>query len=98
MSRPLFVEPEAAADLDDAIQWYESRSTGLGLEFARVVRATLAGIERAPLQFPEAAAGIRSAVLRRFPYAMYSVIDTECVAVIELFHHRRDPGRWQARR
>ena len=40
MSLPLVVEPEAAAELEEAVQWYEARSVGLGLELARIVRAT----------------------------------------------------------
>jgi hypothetical protein len=44
------------------------------MEFARVVRATFAVIERTPLQFPAAAPGTRRAVLRRFPYAVYFAV------------------------
>jgi len=98
VNRPLVIEPEAAAELEDAVQWYESRRAGLGLEFARVVRVALAAVEREPLHFPEAEPGIRYAVLRRFPYASYFVLDAERVAVIAIFHHRRDPAQWQARR
>jgi len=35
----LRVEPEAEAELEEAITWHELRRRGLGLEFARVVRA-----------------------------------------------------------
>jgi len=32
MSTPLFVRPEAAADLQDAFEWYEKRASGLGAQ------------------------------------------------------------------
>lgn len=96
--RPLVVEPEAAAELDEAVQWYEGRSAGLGLEFARMVRATFAAIERSPQQFPEAVPGIHRAVMRRFPYAVYFLIDVDRIAVTAVFHHRRDPSHWQSGR
>ena len=41
VNQPLVIEPEAAAELEDAVQWYKSRRAGLGLEFARVVRRFL---------------------------------------------------------
>lgn len=98
MSLPLVVEPEAAAEIEEAVQWYEGRSVGLGLELARLVRATFSVIERTPLQFPEVERGIRRAVMRRFPYAVYFIVDPDRIAVIAIFHHRRDPARWQSRR
>ena len=55
-------------------------------------------IERTPLQFPEVERGIRRAVIRRFPYAAYFIVDPERIAVIAIFHHRPDPARWQTRR
>ena len=44
----LFLRKPARADIAEAFQWYEARSTGLGFEFLRAVRVALAGIERAP--------------------------------------------------
>ncbi|MEO7966525.1 MAG: type II toxin-antitoxin system RelE/ParE family toxin [Gemmatimonadaceae bacterium] len=70
----LVVDPEAAAELEEAVQWYERRNVGLGLEFARVIRAVFALVERTPLQFPEAMPGIRRAVVRRFPYSGYFTV------------------------
>ena len=46
----LFVRKAARADLAEAFRWYEQRRVGLGHEFMRVARVTLAEIARA-LQF-----------------------------------------------
>lgn len=48
----LVVRPLAAADLDEAFAWYESRSVGLGVDFLRAVDACFAAIEAAPLAYP----------------------------------------------
>ena len=98
MTSPLVIEPEAEAEFAEAVQWYDARHPGLGAEFARTIRAALADIERAPLRFPIVSGTTRRAVLRRFPYAIYFVIDPEQIAVIAIFHGRRDPTRWQVRR
>ena len=43
MTPRLLLEPEAELDLEEARIWHEERSTGLGAEFLRNVRATLGG-------------------------------------------------------
>ena len=40
--------PEARDELLEARAWYESKATGLGLEFARVVEAAVALASRNP--------------------------------------------------
>lgn len=91
--------PEARLDLLEASAWYEERSPGLGAEFARAVDVTTAGILRFPESFPTAYDDVRMAVLRRFPYALLYVVDSERgeIIVLACFHHRRDPTDWPGR-
>ena len=98
MTPRLLLEPEAELDLEGARIWYEERAKGLGLEFLRNVRATLAVIERQPDLFPIVHATVRRATLRRFPYAVYYVAEDSVTAVIGCLHSRRDPKAWQSRR
>jgi len=98
MTPRFLVEPEAAADLDEAFIWYELRLPGLGSEFTRAVRATFAAILRQPESFPRAHGEIRRAHVRRFPYAVYYVTAPEQLVVIAVAHSRRHPRRWQSRR
>lgn len=100
MTPRLFVRDAAAADLEDAAEWYEARRTGLGEEFLRATRALLAGIARNPRQFPVAREDetVRHARVRRFPYVVYYIPEHEYVVVIAVLHGRRDPRVWQARR
>jgi plasmid stabilization system protein ParE len=42
--------------------------------------------------------GIRRALLRRFPYAVYFAVDGDVVVVIAVLHASRDPAEWQRRR
>jgi toxin ParE1/3/4 len=94
----LDVETEAAAELEEAIDWYESRRRGLGLEFARVVRAAFAALERTPELGPLVHGRIRQVVLRRFPYAIYYVLEGDRIAVVAVIHGSRNPKRWRSRR
>lgn len=45
MTPRLLLEPDAELDLEGARIWFEERSKGLGAEFLRNVRATLAVAE-----------------------------------------------------
>lgn len=98
MTPRLSLRAEAKADIDEAFLWYEERSTGLGHEFLRALRATLAQIERNPAQFAVAVDDIRHAHLLRFPYAAYYVVDGARIVVFAVAHGRRHPRRWQSRR
>jgi plasmid stabilization system protein ParE len=94
----LFLRAAAKADLREAFDWYEERSTGLGFEFLRAARAALALIERHPSQFAIVLDDIRRVQLRRFPYAAYYFIADDRAVVIACAHGRQHPRRWSSRR
>jgi toxin ParE1/3/4 len=98
MRSRFFIEPEAEAELGEAVDWYEARVRGLGSEFLRAVRAVFALVERNPGQFPRVRNEIRRALIRRFPYAVYYVAEPDQISVIACIHTRRHPRRWQSRR
>jgi len=95
--RELIIRPEAEAELRDACDWYESRVQGLGLEFLMAIDATFAGLLRNPLQHPHIHKNVRRALLRRFPYEIFFVIDPQYIVVLAVFHAKRNPKRWEDR-
>jgi plasmid stabilization system protein ParE len=42
--------------------------------------------------------GIRRALLRRFPYAVYFAVERDVVVILAVLHVSRDPAEWQRRR
>jgi len=81
----LALSPEAEDDLHDAAAWYDAQQPGLGDVFLRSVDACFARIRRFSRGFRVDADGIRSALLRRFPYVvLFRIRDTRsevrCVA------------------
>ena len=90
----LVFRPEARKELLEAQAWYESRSVGLGFEFARAIDDSVARALRMPLAFPCIEAEFRHVITRRFPYSVvYCLAETELV-VVSCFHHRRKQGSW----
>ncbi len=52
MPPPLHVRDDAAADIDEAYRWYDTRSTGVGDQFLSEVRRALTALEGAPVRYP----------------------------------------------
>ena len=97
MSLDLVLRPEAEAEMAEAFAWYEGRLPGLGADFLVAADAVFRNIQRNPLQYPEIHRGVRRALLRRFPYQVLFIVGDRCVAVLAVFHAKRNPRRWQER-
>ena len=85
--------PEARTEVLEAQTWYESRATGLGLEFARAVEAAVASAVRNPEAFGIITSSCRRILLRRFPFSLIYRVRGNEFLVVAVFHHRRDPSK-----
>ncbi len=90
-------EPAVEADVEAAFDWYEVEEPGLGFEFLAELRAAYQRILDIPLGYQELRSGIRRALTRRFPYAVYFSIEGKTIVVIAVLHTARDPAEWQRR-
>lgn len=77
MAFDLFVASQAEADIASAFIWYEDKGSGLGVDLIRCIDATLARVHRSPLLFAKKYGEFRQAMIPRFPYAVYFVLDEE---------------------
>lgn len=91
MSTPLFVRPEAAADLQDAFEWYEKRAPGLGAQLVGELDFALASISARPFAFSRAHREMRRVFLRRFPYGVFYHVVGDRVVVLAILHTARNP-------
>ena len=97
MSLPVVLRDEAAAEFDEAFDWYEARRTGFGSVFAAEVQKVFDSIAANPLMQRVVFADIHKAVVRRFPYCVFYRPHADRVEVIAVFHTSRDPNIWQGR-
>ena len=97
MRRKLIIRPEAEAELSDAFDWYEKRVRGLGSEFLISIDATIHAIARNPFQFAEVHKDVRRALIHRFPYGVFYLVDDNRIIVLAFFHAKRNPMHWQKR-
>jgi toxin ParE1/3/4 len=94
----LVAEPRAELDIAAAYQWYEREGAGLGLEFLQELSSAYDRIVEDPLKYRDLESGIRRALLRRFPYAVYFAVESNVVVILAVLHVSRNPAEWQRRR
>ena len=97
--RPYAIEAEPAveADVEAAFNWYEREEPGLGFEFLDELRAAYQIILDRPLGYQDLRLGIRRALTRRFPYAVYFSIEENIIVIVAVLRTARDPEEWQRR-
>lgn len=98
MSTRLVVRPDAVNDLQEAINWYESKRPGLGQLFKQVVWKSVRQIIESPLAYPIVQRSIRRAKVRRFPFGIYYEIEGSQVVVLAVYHFKRSSRGWKDRR
>lgn len=87
----------ARAELVEARDWYESEATGLDRRFRQAIDALIERMSDNPRRFPSVFKNVRRALLRRFPYSLFFVVEDDALIVIACFHASRDPSQWQKR-
>ena len=97
MNRQVVFSPDSETEVRDAYVWYENRRPGLGSDFLLCVEEVLDKIGRSPEQYPIVHRGVRRALIRRFPYGIFYVLEERTITVLAVFHGSRDPKDWQTR-
>ena len=87
----LIVRAEAETDLLQAYSWYEDQRPGLGRDFMEQVSRCQQAVEQRPMSFPLVDSMARRAMVRRFPYALFFVVDVGHISIVAAFHMARHP-------
>lgn len=93
----LNVRPEAELDALEAALWYDAEREGLGSQFLAELRTTFKRIEQGPQQYPRVFHECRRAILHRFPFGVFYIVEDDAETVVAITHLHRDPGTWRAR-
>jgi plasmid stabilization system protein ParE len=94
----LRIHPDARREFNDAVDYYERESPGLGSVFIDEVDAGFGRIQDHPDAAPQIAAGMRKLVLARFPYSIVYEIRSDFTRVLAVAHQRKRPFYWRGRR
>jgi plasmid stabilization system protein ParE len=91
------LRPEAEQDLYEAARWYEEQRRGLGQEFLDEALAAFSAIAERPLASAAVYGSLRRALLHRFPFGVFFLVDGDEAIVIGVLHGSRHPRRWKSR-
>jgi toxin ParE1/3/4 len=92
MNRQILFDPAARAELNEAIDWYESRKPGLGMQLGSEVAEVLAKASSTPKRFRKINRRVRKARLKTFSaYSLYFTETAEYIGVLAIFHAKRNP-------
>lgn len=95
MSRRLVFQRNIEFELAEAVDWYETRSRGLGAAFLTEFDAAVTRIVENPYQYQIVEDDIRRAPLHRYRYGIMYVVSEDEVLILTCFHGSRDPQHWR---
>ena len=90
---PHVIQPAADRDLDHAINWYERKQQGLGVELLDEFVTTVESICGFPESYPLLLSPYRRALLKRFPYSVLYEVFNDTVFVHAVVHNAMDDRR-----
>jgi len=93
----IIVYREAELELWQAVDYYEAKLGGLGLDLEQEVRRALADIQEAPDRWPTRRYGTRWHLLHRFPYAIHYLELQDAIWIVAVAHTSRIPYYWRKR-
>ena len=99
MTLPQQEHPEAIAEFDAALRWYEEQEPGIGLALidrAQQARHDIADWPSAaqPALIADGGTVIRSRAVRGYPYRIVYVVEPDAILILAYAHERRAPGYW----
>lgn len=91
---PKFLE-SARIEFQEAAEWYETRSEGLGERFRELINKKIEFIKEHPERYPKRKSNFREMALRTFPFIIiYTFYKKEGIIIINaIFHTSRNPRK-----
>lgn len=90
MTFELVVDPSAARDIADADAHYAQ--FGKADAFLSAIDDVFEHLSSRPLMYPAVHGEVRRALLRRFPFSVFFIVEGSRVFVLAIHHQRRDPA------
>ncbi len=92
-----YFHPDADAEFDKAVEYYEQRQSGLGFEFAEEVYSAIARITEYPDAWAPLSKNTRRCLMNRFPYGVIYQVQTNGLRIIAIANLQRRPAYWNER-
>ncbi len=94
MALPVVYRLRVKHDLAAGFDWYEEQRSGLGGEFRTSIQSTFKAIELHPELFASVYGEVRRAIVSRFPFAVFYLVEPKRVVVLRVLHTARNSELW----
>jgi plasmid stabilization system protein ParE len=95
MNFSVTIRSQARDDIRGGRDWYQEKSPDLAFRFGHEINEVILAISDHPLIHAKIYRNIRRAMTRRFPYAIYFIVEGNLVTVLRVLHQARDPQEWR---
>ncbi len=95
--KKIIIHEKAEKELWHAVEYYEKKVSGLGLDFENEIKYGLFSIQENPTKFTETQSGVRRCLLQRFPYIIHFIEYEYYIWVVAFAHTSRKPFYWEKR-
>jgi plasmid stabilization system protein ParE len=89
--------PAAAAELEDAVGWYNQQRYGLGEELRTEVARAVDRILIFPNGWARVSRRSRRCQTRKFPYGVIYQVRADSILIVAIAQLNRKPGYWKGR-
>ena len=89
--------PDAVAEFNHAIEYYEDCAIGLGLDFATEIHTAIERILSHPLAWTKIEKEIRRCLVSRFPYGVLYSVEPDQIYILAIMNLHKDPDYWKYR-
>lgn len=94
MTLPVVFRRRFRHDLAAGYDWYEAQQAGLGEAFLSAVLTSVQSIEPYAHLFAAVHGDVRRAMVPRFPFAIFYLLEPGRIVVLRMLHTARNPKLW----
>ena len=94
MSLTVLWRDRAIHEAQDAFDWYEAKTRGLGEGLLTELDAEVDALVQHPKGYPKWRGPYKKINLQRFPYVIVFRVVQNAVVIFSVFHSKRDPKHW----
>jgi toxin ParE1/3/4 len=88
----------AETEINEAADFYDLESPGLGNVFIDEVQRAIQSIVEFPAAAPLVRGRVRKRIVTKFPYSLVYAAREDEVRILAVAHHKRRPFYWRGRR
>jgi plasmid stabilization system protein ParE len=86
----LIIKPEAEQELQEALEWYDSKKDNLGAELLIEISRVLETIQENPNSFQKRYKSFRISFTKKFQYGVHYTLENNTIFDHAILHTRQD--------